>query len=696
MTQIAAGGRLVQRLVTALAGAASAEAAIDAVLREVGVAHGCAFAAAWSVDPDSGTVQLRRDWASGNEADELRRVSRRLTFPPGVGMVGRALERREPVIVDDIATDEDFPRGEVALAAGLRAAVAVPLASTEELIGVMEFISAGPGVPAEKVADVEAAAQQLAPYLARLQAEDLLRVSEEESASIVHAALDCIITMDHRGEVVDFNPAAEATFGYSRDEAVGRQLADLIIPPELRDAHQRALGTYVQEGRATILNRRLELVGMRADGSTFPVELTVTRLGTREPPVFAGFIRDISDRRALEVEQSRLLSETQRASDRLAFLAQAGRRMAESIDWEDTLRTVVRAAVPVVADSAELVVVEGGRALRVAAVAHADRAPVEPGPPGDAAMRVIETGELEISADYRLLVAPLRTPAGVVGALTLTRDEQSGPFSNDDVELVVSFASRASLHVQNARLYTERSHIAQTLQASLRPQALPEIAGADVGVRYLPAGEHNEVGGDFYDLYPTGDRTWGAVVGDVSGKGAEAAAVTSLVRHTLRTAAMLHEDPADILALLNRAMIAQSVNAFCTVIYVRLRPVDGGGIDVELANGGHPAPLVLRADGSVERHDGGRGPLVGAIGDADFIACSLRLAPGDLVVLYTDGVTEVRTSDPTLGDRELLETVRGQRGASAGEVAQAVERRAVELQNDRPRDDIAVLAVRAV
>ena len=685
----------MQRLVAALAGAASAEAAIDAVLREVGIAHGCAFAAAWSVVPGSSAVRLRRDWASGTEADEIRRVSRRLTFPPGVGIVGRALESRVPVVVDDIAAQEDFPRREIALAAGLRAAVAVPLASTDHVIGVMEFISAGPGVPAEKVADVEAAAQQLAPYLARLQVEDQLRVSEEESASIVQAALDCIVTMDHRGDVVDFNPAAEATFGYARDEAIGRQLADLIIPPELREAHQRALATYVQEGRPTILNRRLELVGLRADGSTFPVELTVTRLGTREPPLFAGFIRDISGRRALETEQARLLSETKRASERLTFLAQAGRRMAESIDWEDTLRTVVRSAVPVIADTATLSVVEGGGALRVAAVAPAGNEAPAAGRPDDTAMRVIETGELELSAGSRHLVAPLRTPAGVVGALSLTRDPQAPSFSHDDVELVMSFASRASLHVQNARLYTERSHIARTLQASLRPQALPEIAGADLGARFLPAGEHNEVGGDFYDLYATGEGTWAAIVGDVSGKGAEAAAVTSLARHTLRTASMLHDDPADIVDLLNRAMLAQGVHAFCTVVYARLCPVAGGGIHVEFANAGHPAPIVLRADGRVEKLDGGRGPLVGAIADAEFTADSLELAPGDVVVLYTDGVTEVRTSDPSLGDRELVATVTAQRGASAAEIAQAVERRAVELQNGHPRDDIAVLAVRA-
>ena len=695
MTRIAAGERLAQRLVRALARAGSAEAAIDAVLREVAVTYDCALAALWSRDPVTGAVRLRRDWASGHETDEIRRVGRRLTFPPGVGMLGRVLETREPVAVDDIAEAEDFPRRDVALAAGLRSAVAAPLASTEDVIGVIEFLAAEPGVSPEKVADVEAAAQQLAPYLARLQVEDRLRVSEEESASIVHAALDCIVTMDHRGEVLGFNPAAEATFGYSRDQAIGRQLADLIIPPELREAHQHALGRYVQEGRPTILNRRLELVGMRADGTSFPVELTVTRLGTREPPVFAGFIRVIGDRRALEGEQARLLHEAERARERLAFLAQAGRQMAESMDWEDTLRSVVRAAVPVVADVAELAVLERG-SLRMAAVAPQGAEPPAPAKPGEAAARVVRTGELELSEDARRLVAPLRTPKGVVGALSLARGGDAPPFAHDDIELITSFAARASLHVQNARLYTERSHIARTLQASLRPQAVPDVQGADVGARYLPAGEHNEVGGDFYDLFRAGESVWGAIVGDVSGKGAEAAAVTALARHTLRTASMLHDDPAEILDLLNRAMIAQSVEAFCTVVYARFCPIDGGGIDVRFANGGHLAPLVLRADGTLEALDSGRGPLVGAIADAAFGESALRLASGDLLVLYTDGVIEVRTSDPAMGERELRATLRATHGAPAAQVAEAIERRAVELQNGNPRDDIAVLAIRAL
>jgi sigma-B regulation protein RsbU (phosphoserine phosphatase) len=182
----------------------------------------------------------------------------------------------------------------------------------------------------------------------------------------------------------------------------------------------------------------------------------------------------------------------------------------------------------------------------------------------------------------------------------------------------------------------------------------------------------------------------------VSGKGPEAAAVTALARHTLRTASMLHDDPAANLALLDRALHADSsAPAFCTVFYARLCPSDTG-MDMRFSNAGHPPPLLLGSDGTITAVESGHGPLVGALNDAVFTEGTLELAPGDVLVMYTDGVTEVRASDPGLGERELRSTLAAHAGASAEDVAAAVERRAVELQDDAPRDDIAVLAIRVL
>jgi len=751
---------LGERLVRALSSARTDGEAIDAVLGEVARRLGSPLAVMWSVDETAHLLRWARDRAEGDALQELRGTVRRLVFEPGVGLPGRVHETRAAAWVEDVGADPGFPRAEAVLRSGLRSVVAAPVPAGERVLGVLEFFGRSVHAPsAEELADVTLAGRQLAAYLGRSHIEERLRATEEANASIMQAALDCIITIDHDGRVLDFNPAAELTFGYERDAVIGEVLADLIIPPPFRERHQRALARYAQTGMATILGRRLELEGMRADGSTFPVELTVSRLGTREPPVFAGFVRDISDRLALEREQSRLLTdalqararaeaaqvradavreeaeearaEAEQGRERIALLARAGRQMAESMDWEATLRAIVRSAVPAVADWSAITIADPRGRHRALAVAHQDpererlawellqRYPSAPDAPRGPA-NVIRTGKVEVTEDIslddlraaahdeehlRLLtdlnvrhsaIAPLKTPAGVIGALSFLLGDSGRRFGPADLDLITSLAARAALHVQNSRLYTERSHIARTLQAGLRPAALPAIPGAELAARFRPAGDQNEVGGDFYDVFASGDGVWTALVGDVSGKGAEAAAITALARHTLRTGSMLLDDPAAILAVLNRALHAGSgPSDFCTVFCARLCP-GGAALDLRFTNGGHPAPLLLRADGSVDAVQTGRGPLVGAVADAAFGDATLRVAPGELLLLYTDGVTEVRTSDVAIGERELRATLAAHAGGSAEEVVAAVERCAVALQDGEPRDDIALVAIKAV
>jgi PAS domain S-box-containing protein len=319
-----------ERLVRALAAARTGEEATGAVLGELVEALGGRLAVLWLLDPRTGLLRWQADHAVGDEPSELRETNRRLTFAPGVGLPGRVLATVRPVWVEDVAADPDFPRADVALQAGVRSVVGGPLLAQDGLMGVVEvFLAAARAPDEQQVSDVVLVGQQLGFYLGRRRVEDRLRATEESSASIVHAALDCIITMDHRGRVVDFNPAAETTFGYDRDETIGELLADLIIPPEFRDAHHDALASFIRTRESRILGQRLELVGMRADGSRFPVELTVTRLGTYEPPVFAGFLRDISDRRAAEEQLGQLLEREQAERARAERAERATRDVAE-------------------------------------------------------------------------------------------------------------------------------------------------------------------------------------------------------------------------------------------------------------------------------------------------------------------------------------------------------------------------------
>ena len=482
-------------------------------------------------------------------------------------------------------------------------------------------------------------------------------------------------------------------------------------------------------------------------------------VATGRPAGVGGVVRDVTEQHELAAEQSRLLREAllaraqseaaqvraeaareeaeiqrreaERGRERISFLARAGREMARSLDWEATLRAVVQSAVPAIADWCALTMVEPRGVLRTVAIAHADPERERLGwqlverYPMDAAAatgtgEVIRTGELEVMDDIpeaaieaaakdpdhaRLLrslnvrhsaIAPLRTPAGVIGTLTFLLGDSERRFSGDDLTMITSLAARAALHIQNARLYAERTHIARTLQAGLRPRALPEVPGAEIAARFLAAGDENDVGGDFYDVFLSGDGVWTVIVGDVSGKGPEAAAVTALARHTLRTASMLHDDPAGNLALLDRVMSADAdIQDFCTVFYVRMCPGDDGALDLRFASGGHLPPLLLRADGTVESLDSGRGPLVGASVGGRFQEATLGMRAGDLLLIYTDGVTEIRVEDAGFGERELRHVLAGLSGRSAEEVVESVLHHAVELQSGAPRDDIALVALRA-
>lgn len=236
-----------------------------------------------------------------------------------------------------------------------------------------------------------------------------------------------------------------------------------------------------------------------------------------------------------------------------------------------------------------------------------------------------------------------------------------------------------------------------TLQQSLLPPALPAVPGMDAASYYHIASA-DEVGGDFYDLFPLSRQRWGLFLGDVCGKGAHAATITSLIRYTLRTAAAYDADPAAALGTLNRALheryLADS-RCFCTAICGVLTP-DGEGCTLALASGGHPSPVLLRADGTAGYVALPGGPLLGVWNDAEFATATIRLGPGDTVLLYTDGLTEARTSGAAgrgrYGDEALL--------ALAAELAPATAETAIAAiiallrdLGDGVDDDVAVLAL---
>ncbi|WP_174187425.1 PP2C family protein-serine/threonine phosphatase [Nocardia barduliensis] len=239
-----------------------------------------------------------------------------------------------------------------------------------------------------------------------------------------------------------------------------------------------------------------------------------------------------------------------------------------------------------------------------------------------------------------------------------------------------------------------------TLQTTLLPPELPEVPGLEVAAHYHIASA-DEVGGDFYDLFPITGDTWGMFLGDVCGKGAPAAVLTSLARYTLRTATAYTRDPAAVLDTLNTALTERYHGhnpRFCTIIFGLITPTPlRGGCDIILAGGGHPPALLLHPDGNVEEMHTRGGQLIGAIRHARIVTTSFRLEAGDTLLLYTDGLTEARTTanGGRYGDRALLDFVRALAPATAAHTIEAL-RELLDSFGSGLEDDTAILALHAL
>ena len=524
--------------------------------------------------------------------------------------------------------------------------------------------------------------------------------------------------MDSAGCVRDWNPAAERVFGHRRADVLGKELAELTIPGALRDAHRNGLRRYLETEEPSILDRRLELSALRSDGTEFPIELTVSRVTGAEPPLFVGFVRELPARGVGETENIRL-------QQRMAFLAQAGLTLDSSLEFEDTLHRLVDLVVPELADIAVVDVLEETGSIRTAVAAAADpdaaRAvekmrrdhPLQLEGPHPVA-EVLRSGRPSLQADmtssfqrtiaaapehYELMrklryrsaiVVPLRARHHVLGTLSLLRTEGDEPYEDSDMALAADLARRAALAIDNARMFETTRDLAQTLQASLLPRELPAIPGVRITGRYRAAAQGQEVGGDFYDVFSFGDDLWGIAIGDVCGKGPEAAALTAFARYTLR--ALAHADAARVLCELNESALRPpplAPDQLLTLLFA-VASMQDDALVVEVACAGHPAPLIRRAGGAVE-HVRVAGPLIGLMDAPGYRGTRVTLDPGDVLLLYTDGLTDARAPDEILDDRALVELVRRSAGLTGEALTGFLEGSAT--RGEDPRDDIALLAI---
>src|SRR3954449_6948046 len=271
-------------------------------------------------------------------------------------------------------------------------------------------------------------------------------------------------------------------------------------------------------------------------------------------------------------------------------------------------------------------------------------------------------------------------------------DDPGREFSPRDEAILTQLAQLTSVAISNAQLYDRERTIARTLQRSLRPGGLPPVPGLSAAVRFRPAGEGIELGGDFYDLFAAGDGAWTALIGDVQGKGPDAAAVTALARHTMRAPAAYESRPSGVLTLLHKALREQAgeEGRFCTIAYAHLR-VGHDRVGLDLACGGHPLPLVVHPDGRVTPV-GRLGTLLVSDIEPLLTDVAVQLDQGDVLVFYTDGVTEVRRRrQEVFGHRELVALLETCAGLPPDAVADRVEAAVLAASEGRLRDDMAIL-----
>jgi PAS domain S-box-containing protein len=498
--------------------------------------------------------------------------------------------------------------------------------------------------------------------------ETLLRTQSEAGEGM--ALLD--------GDAVEYvNDAATEIVGYSIDEFRALPTYLEVFPEDERDRIALWLaGVVMQEpdAAATIETRLVHKAGHPID-----VELSAQPVtGRREavpgqtPVVIVG--RDITDRKAVERERGELLVAEQTARRRLeashrrmSVLARAGAILERSLDLDDTLPLVAELVVGEVADACTIDVRTAGR--RPWRVSRSGAA--------------TETGD-----DSRLLVLPLLAGDAVVGSLTVGRRT----LDDQDDQLVRELARRVALAVANARLYEERDEVAATLQESLLPPALPEIEGYALAAAFRPAGAGNEVGGDFYDAFGIAQDKWGLVIGDVCGKGASAAAITALVRYSIRTITAHASDPGAVLTELNDILLRHGDRErFCTAIFARL-DTSADGL-VRIASGGHLPPVLVRSGAAAELADV-RGTLLGVVGEPRLPDHHVALGAGDTLVLFTDGVVEAVAADgEPIGVAGILRAAEALAGDSPQELADHLADLALDTPG-RQRDDIAVLVLR--
>jgi sigma-B regulation protein RsbU (phosphoserine phosphatase) len=432
------------------------------------------------------------------------------------------------------------------------------------------------------------------------------------------------------------------------------------------------------------------------------ISLTVARPWRAElvvhPPLDTPVVHLAAERIGLLLENHRLRRTDLERRSWLTFLAEASDLLAQSLDVELTMALIPRLVVPRLGTWCAVHMLSDEGELRLAACTHRDETQTQSLMEQLEAARpqLIETvgldGPVALSAPAEGIAVALIGRGQRMGTLSVGRDV--GTWQGADEQAAIEdLARRSALAIDNNRIYAERRSIAHELQRSLLPPELPIVQGIDLGAEYVPAGEAVDVGGDFYDVVALPDGRWLIVIGDVSGKGVQAAIVTGLVRDVTRTLVRDGRPLADTLTRLNEALIERGAGRFCTLALAALSRRPDGVVDAALHLAGHDQPVLVHPDGRT-RLVGRCGTALGLLPVIKTPVEHLVMRPGDMLIFTTDGVTERRHRTTLFGVDRLRREASALAGFSAEVVAARLRAAAVAFSPDPPRDDIAVLIVR--
>lgn len=522
------------------------------------------------------------------------------------------------------------------------------------------------------------------------------------------------LRLGDEGAIGSANPAACELLGLPESELQGRIFAGLFADEEAVAGAVRAVAAGA--AMETILTQR----GPQESPAHLQIHLQPFDVGGVGGMI--AVLQDVTESVSVRRERAEILAQVE-------LMAETSARLGSSIDPDEVFTQLADSVVPFLGDWCVLDLIEPGGVSRVG-VRH-NRSEMEEvcdallafrpdaSHPQHPVVRTllkerpvvisdIDEGKLHEIAyedEHRailrslgirsLMVIPLNARGRLLGALTLVSGTNPKRYGATQLVMGLDISARAALALDNSRLLSEHVDLARRLQASLLPPSLPQIPGLDVAARYHPATSGIDVGGDFYDIFKTGNKSWNFVIGDVSGKGATAAVVTTLARYTVRAAAMQARAPRRILGIVSEAIYDQTPSErFVTGVFARIRTDGGPGAKrLTVACGGHPLPVVLRVDGTVEEV-GTPGSALGVMTRVTIRDHSSLLQPGDALVLYTDGVIEAGDSGSMLGAEGLAEALRGCRGLAAGSIADRVIEVAQQQRSGEPRDDMAMVVVK--